>query len=97
MISLTTQTTLEVETECEGVCRSCPSVGSCAERLVCRCLKVTEHEVVTAIRRHGLSTVQEVKAMTKAGDGCRCCHRELHSYLAIYASSSPLPSMCSAK
>jgi len=75
----------EVASDCTGTCRSCPSVGSCGERLVCRCLKVTEHEVVTAIRVHGLTTIRELKTITMAGDGCTCCHKELRTYLEIYS------------
>jgi bacterioferritin-associated ferredoxin len=74
--------------DCTGSCRTCPSVGSCGDRLVCRCLKVTEHEVVTAIRAHGITTVHELKTVTRAGDGCTCCHKELRTYLSIYAPSA---------
>lgn len=93
-----TETLLEqdVAAECMGTCRSCPSVGSCGERLVCRCLKVTEHEVVTAIRVHGLTTIQELKSITMAGDGCTCCHRELKTYLEIYSPSLSEP-ICSLR
>ena len=84
------------EDACTGTCRTCPSVGSCGERLVCRCLKVTEHEVVTAIRVHGLTTVRELRQITQAGDGCTCCHKELRQYLAVYSPSSSEP-ICSLK
>jgi bacterioferritin-associated ferredoxin len=84
----------EVVSDCTGTCRSCPSVGSCGERLVCKCFKVTEHEVVTAIRIHGLTTIRELKNVTLAGDGCTCCHKELKQYLAIY-SPSPSEPVCS--
>jgi bacterioferritin-associated ferredoxin len=98
-MAFTAMTSLEsitVETEdCVGTCRSCPSVGSCGDRLVCRCLKITEHAIVTSIRTIGLSTIDEVKAATGAGGGCTCCHRELRQYLAVYSPSSP--NMCSAR
>lgn len=80
---------------CAGSCVACPSVGSCAERLVCRCLRVTEETVIAAIRTRGATTVVELRTVTGAGDGCRCCHRELKQYLAVYApASSSSPSMC---
>ena len=86
-----------VETvECVGECRSCPSVGSCGDRLVCRCLKITEHSIVTSIRTIGLTTIDELKAATGAGDGCTCCHKQLRQYLAVYSPSSSA-NMCSAK
>ena len=81
---------------CTGSCRTCPAVGSCPERVVCRCLQVTEQTIITAIVELGLRTVKEVRKTTEAGTGCNCCHRELNAYLAVYASSSS-PNMCSAK
>jgi len=27
--------------DCTGTCNTCPAVGSCPDRVVCRCLKVT--------------------------------------------------------
>ena len=44
---------------------------------MCRCLQVTEEEVVTMIAALGLRTVHEVKRVTGAGDGCTCCHDDL--------------------
>ncbi len=88
--------TSESETDCTGTCSTCPSVGSCADRVVCRCLQVTEQTVITAIVTLGLRTVKEVRHATEAGDGCTCCHREIHQYLTVYASSSS-PVICSAK
>lgn len=89
------QTTSEAAADCTGSCTSCPSVGSCAERIVCRCLRVTEHEVITAIQTLGLRTVKEVRAATEAGAGCNCCHKEIAAYLAVYSSSSE--PICSAR
>jgi NAD(P)H-nitrite reductase large subunit len=82
------QTSPEAAADCTGSCASCPSVGSCADRIVCRCLKVTEHEVITAIQTLGLRTVKEVGRATEAGTGCTCCHKEIAAYLAVYSSSS---------
>jgi NAD(P)H-nitrite reductase large subunit len=82
--------------DCTGTCNTCPAVGSCPDRVVCRCLKVTEEMVITAITTLGLRTVKEVRSATEAGTGCNCCHRELRAYLAVYSSSSS-PNMCSAK
>jgi bacterioferritin-associated ferredoxin len=89
-------TTLEQTQEtCVGSCRSCPAVGSCPDRVVCRCLKVTEQTIITAIRDAGASSIKELKVLTGAGDGCTCCHKELRVYLEVY-SPSPSP-ICSLK
>jgi bacterioferritin-associated ferredoxin len=71
--------------DCEGICAACPAVGSCADRVVCRCLKVTETVIIGAIRGLSLTTVTELKRITGAGDGCTCCHRELKQYLRVYS------------
>lgn len=84
------------EENCAGACRGCATVGSCPDRVVCRCLGVTEEVIIGAIQTLGLRTVKEVRRATEAGDGCTCCHREISAYLAVYSpSSSPL--ICSAK
>ena len=83
--------------DCTGSCRSCPSVGSCPDRIVCRCLRVTEQEVISAIVTLGLRNVKEVRQATGAGTGCTCCLREIEAYVAVYASPSPSPAICSAR
>jgi bacterioferritin-associated ferredoxin len=83
-------------TTCTGTCATCPAVGSCPTRLVCRCLQVTEETVISAIVSLGLRTVKEVREATEAGTGCNCCHREIAAYLSVYASLSS-PAICSAK
>lgn len=76
---------------CAGPC------GGCPDRVVCRCLKVTEGAIIEAIVSLGVRSLGELKAATEAGTGCTCCHRQLRGYIEDY-SSSPSPSnMCSAK
>ena len=85
-------------TDCTGSCAGCASAGSCADRIVCRCLKVTESEVIAAIQAGGARSIKELQVLTEAGSGCTCCHRELQSYLAIYSPSpSSSPAICSAR
>jgi bacterioferritin-associated ferredoxin len=77
---------------CTGSCRTCPAVGSCPDRVVCRCLKVTEEVVITAVTAHGVRTVKELRQVTGAGTGCTCCHQELRVYLEVYGGRTvPLP------
>jgi bacterioferritin-associated ferredoxin len=63
---------------CPGPCSGCP------DRVVCRCLKVTEAAVVDAIVTLGLRTVKQLAVATGAGDGCTCCHRELRELLEVH-------------
>lgn len=89
--------TLTESADCAGACRSCATVGSCPDRVVCRCLKVTEETVIDAIVTLGLRTVKEVRQATEAGDGCNCCHKEIAAYLAVYSPSSSPSVICSVK
>ena len=82
---------------CAGSCQACIAPGSCADRVVCKCLKITEEQVIGAITTLGLRTLVELRTVTEAGTGCNCCHRELNAYLAIYAPSSSSPVICSAR
>ena len=61
---------------------------TCPVRVVCRCLQVTEDEVVTMIAALGLRTVHEVQRVTGAGDGCTCCHEEIRKQLQVVNSLS---------
>lgn len=53
-----------------------------AERLLCRCFRVTETEVTVAIQAHGAQEVEDVMRHTGAGEGCRACHCRIKRLLA---------------
>ena len=57
------------------------SCSSCPERVICRCLNVTESQIVQAITTHDLRTIRELKRLTGAGDGCTACRTELQDFL----------------
>lgn len=63
---------------CAGPCAGCP------DRVVCRCLKVTEEAITDAIVSLGLRTVKDVRSATGAGDGCTCCHGHIREILAVH-------------
>jgi NAD(P)H-nitrite reductase large subunit len=70
---------------CAGPCAGCP------DRIVCRCLKVTEGTIVEAITSLGLRTVKDVRVTTSAGDGCTCCHKQIRVLIETHApSTAPL-------
>jgi nitrite reductase (NADH) large subunit len=60
-----------------------------AEPVLCRCLRVTEEEVIRSIRTLGLRTLKEVRDCTGAGGGCMCCHKALSKCLQSHALTSP--------
>ena len=67
---------------------ACPNSAGCADcagRVICRCLKITEEEVLSAVRDHDVQTLKDLRALTGAGDGCTACHRELRRLLALQA------------
>jgi len=55
------------------------------ERIVCRCLQVTESALSDAIAACELTSVRDVCHSTGAGDGCTACHPELRRLLALAA------------
>lgn len=62
-------------------CRVCPS------EVICRCLRVTEEEVVIAIRTLEVRTIREIRQTTGAGDGCTACHRKLKALIEQHTPS----------
>jgi assimilatory nitrate reductase electron transfer subunit len=76
---------------CAGPCANCP------DRIVCRCQRVTEGQVLDAIEQ-GVDNLSDLRKVTRAGTGCLCCHRELRSLLAAHPSPSSSPEViCSAR
>ncbi|MBX9580078.1 MAG: (2Fe-2S)-binding protein [Gemmataceae bacterium] len=67
---------------CAGPC------AGCADRIVCRCLEVTEGVIAEAITELGLRTVKEVRRATGAGDGCTCCHKHIRALLEAHAPAA---------
>jgi NifU-like protein len=51
-------------------------------RLVCRCLGVASPRIFEAVRREGLTSVDEVTKSLRAGAGCTTCHDEIEEILA---------------
>jgi bacterioferritin-associated ferredoxin len=54
---------------------------TCPDRIVCRCLQVTEEQVVRMIERLELRSVRDVRKYTGAGEGCTCCHAKIQEYI----------------
>lgn len=72
-------------------CQTCPT------RVVCRCLQVTEDIILDALRRHGVTSLKELRQLTGAGEGCTCCHPDLRRLMEeVSQPSSSLP-ICSVK
>lgn len=55
--------------------------SSCPDRVVCRCLNVTESQIIQAVAMHDVNTLRELRHLTGAGDGCTCCHGQLQDYI----------------
>lgn len=63
----------------------CPAA---TEQVICRCLQVTESQVVDCIAVSGAETVREVAGMTGAGSGCLACHCQIKELLAARTRTS---------
>jgi bacterioferritin-associated ferredoxin len=68
----------------------------CSDRVICRCLRVTESELVEALSTEEIRDLKQVRRHTGAGSGCMACHRLIKTYLErrhyACSSSSSLPS-----
>jgi NifU-like protein len=53
-----------------------------SEEIVCFCLKVSEKDLIKAIRSHKITSIDDITHHTKAGDGCTACHPVLKKLLA---------------
>jgi NAD(P)H-nitrite reductase large subunit len=60
-------------------------------RVVCECLKVTEGQVVDAIRSGRACSLREIAACTEAGAGCNACHVDLRRLLQRENESQQRP------
>jgi bacterioferritin-associated ferredoxin len=67
-----------------GHCHSSTAGPAVAEvhRPLCRCLNVTESDVLEAISEHQPQTVQGVSQICGAGAGCMSCHRHIRRMLS---------------
>lgn len=66
-------------------------------RVVCECLKVTEGQVVDAIRSGRACSLREIASCTEAGTGCNSCHADLRRLLQRETESQrvnrPMPAV----
>ncbi|MBX9787931.1 MAG: (2Fe-2S)-binding protein [Pirellulales bacterium] len=58
------------------------------DRIVCRCLRVYESDVVEAVETSQLDSLREVIRQTGAGSGCTACHHRICEYLARSGAST---------
>lgn len=56
------------------------------ERLICRCLRVSEADIRRALEDLGVGSLRELCAKTGAGGGCCACRRNLKELLAARAA-----------
>ncbi len=62
-------------------CCSTSSEAVSGDRVICRCLNVTESEAQTAISAFNVESVRELGRCTGAGKGCMACHGRLRSLI----------------
>jgi bacterioferritin-associated ferredoxin len=67
---------------------STTSCTDCPIKVVCRCLKVTEDEIVRAITALEAQTLRDLRRATGAGDGCTCCHGQLKTLINQHSGTA---------
>jgi bacterioferritin-associated ferredoxin len=67
------------------------------DRVVCRCLNITEAEVTSTVVALGVSSLSELCQRTVAGTGCTACHAELRRLLEKHTYASSASPICSVK
>jgi bacterioferritin-associated ferredoxin len=72
-------------------CNGPERCADCPQRLVCRCLGITEAVLRKALLTFDLRTVQDIRRHTGAGDGCTACHGLLRRFLEGPAEPQPQP------
>ncbi len=78
-------------------CPDSDRCDDCPDRLVCRCLQVSETALVEVLATREVHTVKDVRRHTGAGDGCTACHKLLKKYIDRYAYSAADSPICSVK
>jgi NAD(P)H-nitrite reductase large subunit len=67
----------------------------CSDRVVCRCLQVTESELLDVMATEEVEDLKDVRRHTGAGSGCMVCHRLIKDYLARRGYGGPALAGCS--
>lgn len=49
--------------------------------IVCKCFGVTDNKIAHEIRKHKLTTIEQVTNFCKAGGGCRSCHPQIQAII----------------
>jgi bacterioferritin-associated ferredoxin len=98
---------IEIKSQCQGwhqdvrflmISSTADAVSS--DRIICRCLRVTESGLVEALSTEEICDLKDVRRCTGAGSGCMACHRTIKEYLErrLYlCSSSSVPPSCSER
>lgn len=59
------------------------------DKVVCKCFKVTEKQIIHAIKENNLKTLEEVTNYTKAGGACGHCKKNIQAILDKQISANP--------
>ncbi len=57
--------------------------------MICHCYSVTKDTIRDAVMQHGLDTVEDVTAYTKAGGGCGDCHHDIEHIIEECRQKKP--------
>ena len=51
------------------------------DEIICNCMQITRGEIIDAIKKDGLKTVEAVGEETEAGTVCESCHDDIQEIL----------------
>jgi bacterioferritin-associated ferredoxin len=60
----------------------CQPMDVANDRIVCRCLGISESEIRCALMDGTASCLRSLMSATGAGTGCNCCHRAIKDLVA---------------
>jgi bacterioferritin-associated ferredoxin len=59
-------------------------------KLICRCLEVSETDLLQAIDDGDLRSLTDVVCRTGAGDGCTACRKQILEYLKEHRAAASI-------
>lgn len=51
------------------------------DEIICNCLQVASGDIIHAIKKKGLTLIDEISDETEAGTGCSSCHDDIEDIL----------------
>lgn len=60
------------------------------EKIICKCFHLSEEDIISAIKKHNIKTVEELSKVTQAGSACGQCISELGKLIEKTNEKKPM-------